>query len=151
LSTLLNIGAINSKPIVVTNELKPEAAIKAADEYLSAVAAMAIMDHYQAEALMRFTLTMSYKEMSSNANTLIDTATSLNYISNEFVMANDFFTKIVELLLSYLSEWLVINGSLRLKYCVPQFLLLMDMNSRTNSLESYLTLKGQILYWDFEH
>ncbi len=35
--------------------LKPEAAIKAANEYLSALAAIVIMVSYQVEARMRFT------------------------------------------------------------------------------------------------
>ncbi len=49
------------------------------------------MDSYQAEALMRFTPTVSYKELSSKANTLIEIAASLNFVSKEFVMANGFY------------------------------------------------------------
>ncbi len=49
------------------------------------------MDPYQAEALMRYTATVSYKELSSKADTLIDTPSSLNFVSKEFVMADGFY------------------------------------------------------------
>jgi hypothetical protein len=87
LSPLLNIDAKNVKPNVATNELKTEAVIKAEDEYLSTSASMVIMDPYKAEALLRFTARMSYNDVFSEANTLIDTAASLNFVSKEFVMA----------------------------------------------------------------
>ncbi len=40
---------------------------------------------------MRFTHTLSYKELSSRAYTLIDIATSLYFFSKEVVMANGFY------------------------------------------------------------
>ncbi len=52
---------------------------------------MVIMDPYHVEALVRFTATVSYEELSSKANTLIDTAASLNFDCKEFVMANGFY------------------------------------------------------------
>jgi hypothetical protein len=91
LSPLLNNDISNLKRNVVTSELAPEVAIKAEDESLSTEDALVIMDPYQVEALMRFTTTVSQKELSSRADTLIDTATSLNFVSIEFVMANDFY------------------------------------------------------------
>ncbi len=55
-------------------------------------ATMVIMDPYQVEALIRFATTLCYnKELSSKADTLIDTEASLIFISKEFVMANDFY------------------------------------------------------------
>ncbi len=49
------------------------------------------MDPYQAEALMRFTATVTYKKLSSKAYNLIDTTASLNFVSKEFVLANGFY------------------------------------------------------------
>ncbi len=61
------------------------------DESLSTTTTLVIMDPYQLEALMRFTATISYKELSSKADTLIDTAASLNFVNKEFVFANGFY------------------------------------------------------------
>ncbi len=90
LSPLLNTYASNLKPKVVTNELNPQVAIKVEDESLPTTA-LVIMDPYQAEALMRFSATLSYKELSSKTDTLIDTVASLEFFSKEFVMANGFY------------------------------------------------------------
>ncbi len=40
---------------------------------------------------MRITATVSNKELSSKAVTLIDIAASFNFVSKEFVMANGFY------------------------------------------------------------
>ncbi len=90
-SPLLNTNANNLKPNVVTTRLKPEAAIKAKYQYLSTVDAMVIMNPCQVEALMRSTTTMSYKEQSLKANTLIDVAASFNFVSKRTHMANGFY------------------------------------------------------------
>ncbi len=58
---------------------------------MSTTNAFVIMDPYQVEALMIFTAIISYKELSSRAHTLIDTTSSLNFVSKEFVMANGFY------------------------------------------------------------
>jgi hypothetical protein len=79
------------KPCVVTNELNSEVAINLEYESLLKAVYLVLMDSYQAEALMRFTPTVSYKELSSKANTLIEIAASLNFVSKEFVMANGFY------------------------------------------------------------
>ncbi len=81
LSPLLTTNVSYLKPNVVTTELKPEAATETSYEYLSTIDAMVIMDPYQTEALMRFTATVSYNALSSKADTLIDTAASLNFVS----------------------------------------------------------------------
>ena len=49
------------------------------------------MNPYEAEALMIFTAVVSYNGLSSKADTLIDTATSLNFVSKDFVVTNGFY------------------------------------------------------------
>jgi hypothetical protein len=49
------------------------------------------MDPYEHEALVRFTESVSLNRISVEADTLIDTATSLNFVIKDFVMANDFY------------------------------------------------------------
>ncbi len=90
-SPLLNTDDGNLKPNVVTNALISEVAIKVEDESLSTSAALDIMDPYQVDALMRFTATIYYKELSSKADTLIGNAASIKLVGKEFVMANDFY------------------------------------------------------------
>ncbi len=68
-----------------------EAAIKASNEHLPAATTMVIMDPYQAEAFLRFTAIVSYKELSSEGDTLIHTTASLNFAGKEFVVANGFY------------------------------------------------------------
>ena len=53
------------KPILVTVELEPNKAIKAAHIFFSNTA-MVSMDSYEAEAVMRFTASMSYNGLSWN-------------------------------------------------------------------------------------
>jgi hypothetical protein len=91
LSQLLNTDASNLKSNVVTTELKLEVAIIEEDNSLSTTSAIVIMDPYQAKALMRFTATVSYKELSSRADTLIDVAASLSFDSKQFGMDNGFY------------------------------------------------------------
>jgi hypothetical protein len=49
------------------------------------------MNPYEAESLMRFTASVSCNGLSSKADTLIDTAASLNFVSKDFVMTNGFY------------------------------------------------------------
>jgi hypothetical protein len=49
------------------------------------------MDPYKAEALMRFTVSVSLNGLSTKIDNLIGTAASLNFVSKEFVMANGFY------------------------------------------------------------
>ncbi len=79
------------KPYVVSFELKPEVATEATYEYLLTTTSMVIMDPYQHGALMRSTASFSYKELSSKADTLIDTVASLKFVSKEFGMAYGFY------------------------------------------------------------
>ncbi len=78
---------------LVTTKLELKAAIEAIVEYLSAVVVMVIMDTYEAVALKRFLASVFYNELSSKADTLIDTTALLkhNFVSKEFLMANVFY------------------------------------------------------------
>ena len=67
------------------------AAIKAANIYLSASTSIAVMDPYEAEALMRFNATIAFNGLSAYANTLIGTSASLNFVIKEFVVAHGFY------------------------------------------------------------
>ena len=71
-----------------TNELESEVAIEAADKYLSASAALVVMNPSEKKSLMRFTAEMSQENLTSKADTLIDTAASLNFVSKRFLNAN---------------------------------------------------------------
>jgi hypothetical protein len=53
---------------------------------------MVVMDPYETEALMRFNATFVLNGLSSKADTRIDTTTSLNFVSKQFVVANGFNT-----------------------------------------------------------
>ncbi len=85
------------------------------------------MDPCEAEALIRVNATLSYNEFSSKANTLIDTAASLNFVSKDFLWLM-VCTKIEKLLLSYIFERLVSIISLGLMCFVRQSLPFMDMS-----------------------
>ena len=50
------------------------------------------MNPYEVESLMRFTALVSCNGLSPKADTLIDTAASLNFVSKGFVMTNGFYT-----------------------------------------------------------
>ena len=49
------------------------------------------MHPYEAKALMRFNATVVLNGLSAKADTLIDTTTSLNFVNQEFAMANVFY------------------------------------------------------------
>ena len=51
---------------------------------------MVVMDLYEAPALMRLNAIVSLNELSTKANTLIDTTTSLNFVSKDYFIANGF-------------------------------------------------------------
>ena len=94
-----NVGVI--KPNIVKTNLETNATIEAADTYLSTSTALVIMNAYEPKALMRFTVTLSLNGLSAKANTLIDTTTSHNFVSKDFLWPM-VFTKIVRLLLKWL-------------------------------------------------
>jgi hypothetical protein len=58
---------------------------------LLAPTAMVLMDPYEAAALMRFNATIILNGLSTKEDTLIDTTTSLNFVSKEFVITNGFY------------------------------------------------------------
>jgi len=91
LSPLMNTSANTLKPKIVTTQLEANAAIKAANKYLSPTTAMVVMDLYEVEALVRFNATVIFNGLSAKADTLFDTAASLNFVNKEFVMANGFY------------------------------------------------------------
>ncbi len=74
-----------------TKKFESEASIEAADKYLSTSAAMVIMNPVEKVSLMRFTALVSLENISSKADTLIDTAASLNFVSKRFLNANVFY------------------------------------------------------------
>ena len=49
------------------------------------------MNPYEAEALMRFNVTVILNGFPAKADTIIDTSTSLNFVSKELFMANGFY------------------------------------------------------------
>jgi hypothetical protein len=91
LSPLLTTNVSNLKPSIVKIEQELEATIETADENLSTAAFLVIMDPYEAEALMKFPASVSYNGLLSEADTLIDIATSLNFVSKDFVVTNGFY------------------------------------------------------------
>ena len=91
LSPLLNTSVNTLKPNIVTTQSKANKALKAANKYLSASIAMVVMDPYGAKSLMRFNATIVLNGLSTKADTLIDTTSSLNFVNKEFVMANGFY------------------------------------------------------------
>ena len=91
---------------LVTTELEPNEAMKAPNNDVSTKVSMEIMDHYEVEALMRFTALGFKNGLSSKADTLIDKVTSLNCVSKGWVTATKFY-KDCKTILSYLFEELV--------------------------------------------
>jgi hypothetical protein len=79
------------KPSIVETESKFEATIETTNESLPPAAALVIMNPYEAKTLMIFTASVSYDGLSSNADTLIDTTASLNFVSKDFVVTNGFY------------------------------------------------------------
>jgi hypothetical protein len=75
----------------VTTQLEANEFIKAPNKYLSAATAMVVMDPYEAKSLMRFNAIVVLNRLSAKADTLIDTAASLNFVSKKFVITNGFY------------------------------------------------------------
>ncbi len=69
------------KPNIVTTKLESNVAIQATYQYSPTITALVIMDTCEAEALMRFTVSLSYNGLSLKAATLIDNAASLAFAS----------------------------------------------------------------------
>jgi len=79
---------INAIPIDNSIEnTKSEATIEAVYRYLSATIALVVMNPLENHSRMRFTQEI----LTSKANTLIDTATSLNFMSKKLLNANEFY------------------------------------------------------------
>jgi len=91
LSPLTSTSVNTLKPNIVTAQLEANEAIKAANKYVSTTTIMVVMGPYEAKALMRFNATSVLNGLSAKAYTLIDTTTSLNFVSKEFVVANSFY------------------------------------------------------------
>ena len=91
LSPLMNTSVNTLKPNIVTTQLEGNEAIKALNKYLLAATAMVVMDPYEAEALMRFNATVVLNGLSAKADTLIDRAASLNFVSKEYVADSGFY------------------------------------------------------------
>ena len=81
----------NVKPKIVKAKLEHNVSIEKADKNLSTIVVLVIMNPYEAEALMRFTASVSCNGLSSKAYTLIDTAASLNFASKDFVTTDGFY------------------------------------------------------------
>ncbi len=67
-----------------TNEWKSEAVIEATDRYLSTATALVVMNPSEKNSLMRFAAVVSQENLTSKADTLIDTTASLNFVSKRF-------------------------------------------------------------------
>jgi hypothetical protein len=125
----------NLKPTIVKFESGPKVAIETTYENLSTTTALVIMNPYEAEALMRFTVSVSCNELSSKADTLIDTAASFNFVCKDFFMTNDFYKDcktVPKQSIRVASEQRISTTKV---FCSTD-LSLMDMNSLTNNLES---------------
>ncbi len=93
--TIVNDEGLTTPPIIndlptetLTNEREFEAAIDAADTYLSTTYALVVMNPLEHSSLMRFTDVVSQENITSKAGTLIDMAASLNFASKKFLNAN---------------------------------------------------------------
>ena len=75
----------------LTNGMEPYEAIDAAAKYLSLATALVGMNPLETHSLMRFTDAVSQENKTSKADTLIDTAASLNFVSKKFLNANGFY------------------------------------------------------------
>jgi hypothetical protein len=71
--------------------MKSEVAIDAVDTYLSATTALVVMNPPENHSLMRFTDVVSQDNITCKADTLINTAASLNFVSKMFLNANEFY------------------------------------------------------------
>jgi hypothetical protein len=91
LSPLVTTNVSNLTPNIVRVESKPASTLETTYENIATTIALVIMIPYEAEALMGFVEFVSYNGLFSKANTLIDTATSLNFVSKDFVVTNGFY------------------------------------------------------------
>jgi hypothetical protein len=73
------------------DNMEPEAAIEAPDKYLTPTVALFVMNRLENRYLMRFTDVVSQENQTSKADPLIDTATSLNFVSKNFFNTNRFY------------------------------------------------------------
>jgi hypothetical protein len=96
--TIVVKGDLTTPPIIDdlptnthTNGMEPEAAIYAADTYLLAAAALVVMNPLENHSLVRFTVWMSQENITYKADTLIDTAASLNFVSKKFLDGDGFY------------------------------------------------------------
>ena len=96
--TKVNDGDLTTPPIINdlptdthTNGMKSEAVLDAAEQCLSAATALAVMNPLENHCLMRFTTVVSQENITSKADTLIDTAASLHFMSQKFLNANGFY------------------------------------------------------------
>ena len=140
-SPLLTTNVSNVNPNIVKVELEPEVAIETSDENLSTTTALVVMNPYEVEDFMRFTASVSCNGLSLRAYTLIDTSTSLNFGSKDFVIINCFYRDcktIPKLSIRVASSEQRISTT---KVFVLRFLPLLGMSSLTYILESYLTSK----------
>jgi hypothetical protein len=71
--------------------MESEATIDVTDKYLSAADALVVMIPLENHSLMRFTAMVSQENITSKADTLIDTAASPNFVSKMFLNANGFY------------------------------------------------------------
>jgi choline kinase len=85
----IDVGVLKSN--IVTTNLETNAAIEAIDKYVLATKNMVIMEPYETEPNMRFTASIFLNGLYTKTNALIDTTTSLDYVSKEFVLANGFY------------------------------------------------------------
>jgi hypothetical protein len=82
LSPLMNTSVATLKPNIITAQLEADAAIEAANKYVSVVAAMVVMNPCEAGARMRFNAKVCLNGLSAKADTLINTTSSLNFVRN---------------------------------------------------------------------
>ena len=116
--TIVNDGDLTTPPIIddlptatQTNGIESEAAIDAYDKYLSAAAALVAMNPLENHSLMRFLVVVSQENITSKAETWIDTADSLNFVSRKNLMLMD-STSIAKHHLKLLLELLTSNALL---------------------------------------
>ena len=149
MSPPLTTNVSNLKPNIVRIEPELEAAIETADENLSTATTLIIMDPYEAEALMRFTASISYNGVSSEADTLIETTASLNFVSKDFVVTNGFYTDcktVLKLSIRVASEHRISTTKL---FCPTMFTIdghdFIDLQFRV--LPHF---KGSDIIWDYQ-
>ncbi len=82
----------NDMPIDnLPNEMESEAAIQAVDKYLLATYDLVVMHPLENHSLMRFNDVVFQENLTSNVDTLIDTASRLNFVIKQFLSSNGFY------------------------------------------------------------